>query len=269
LSVLEFVRQNKYDEFPMRLAEQVASAGRAAAHYGLLRSLVRESFSPSYFETIRASHGEPAVLKDSLDIVARIDRKGLSEIFEQYKNTDPAPGFSKYLDAPTHVARAVRHARALGLHASPPRRILDIGSGAGYFPFVCRYYGHQATAMDIGTNEMYVRLRALLDVPCIRHRIEAVQALPSDGAKYDWVTGFQILFDRRPDRTPWSRQEWAFFLGDLGLHLAAESRIFLDLNTFKPEDADVLRDNLQYFREQGAEVDGRQVLLSGSKRRAI
>ncbi len=246
----------------MKITETVTTILRGAIHFGNLRLLVKASFVPSYVDTLQASHGDADVIQDSLQIVSRIDRRGFSKIVEQYKNASPAPGYSKYLDASTHVTRAVWHARALGLHRSPPLQILDIGSGAGYFPLVCQFYGHHAKALDLGDNEMYARVKSLLKIDSLLHRIESFQLLPADALKYDVITGFQILFDRLPDGSLWSPREWESFLRDLRTHLNLGGRIVLGLNTVPRKDRAKQKENVRFFQQQGALIQDRMVLIS-------
>lgn len=260
---LEFTRPggNRYDDaHVMRIRQNTISFLRGALHFRALGQLVRGSLAPSYLQTLLASRGDPDVLQDALQVISRIDRDGFSKIYDKFKGTSLAPGFSKYLDASTHVARAVQHARSLGLHRAAPLRLLDIGSGPGYFSFACQFYGHASKGLDIGDNEMYVGLKKLLKVECVVHRIEAFQPLPADGLNYDIITCFQLLFDRRPDGTPWSPRKWSYFLREVASHLNPGGRLILELNTVQEKDRAMRAENLRFLRELGA-VEQDSVLL--------
>src|SRR5262245_66568700 len=61
----------------------------------------------------------------------------------------------KYLRLPLYLRDSVARAVALGLDRSPPLRVLDLGSGAGYFLLACRHFGHDALGFDLPANEFY------------------------------------------------------------------------------------------------------------------
>ncbi|MCI0607233.1 hypothetical protein L0156_29985 [bacterium] len=56
---------------------------------------------------------------------------------------------SKHWNITERMEIAVSHARILGLHRASPKRVLDLGAGCGYFAYVCNYYGHEATGVDV------------------------------------------------------------------------------------------------------------------------
>ena len=51
----------------------------------------------------------------------------------------------------------------LGLHRSPPRRkVLDLGTGCGYFPYICNYFGHTTVTTDLDAVPMYDEITEFL-----------------------------------------------------------------------------------------------------------
>jgi len=88
-------------------------------------------------------------------------------------------GYTKFLDAETFVPANLERLKAAGLFEEDGRvrRVLDIGSGPGYFVSMARLAGHVAMAMDvppcrIGTDEGGVvmsKLSNALDVYPIPH----------------------------------------------------------------------------------------------------
>ncbi len=93
--------------------------------------------------------------KDLEKIIKTIDLKAFQIFVEKYKDSFPAPGYSKYLDIRTHVDDKIFEAYKLKLNKSRSLEILDIGTGTGYFPFVCNFYGHNPTSLDVDDIQMY------------------------------------------------------------------------------------------------------------------
>jgi len=167
-------------------------------------------------------------------------------------------------DIATYVALQVRYARELGLapgSAQGRRRVLDIGTGAGYFPFVCRYYGHQTAAIDLDTTPMYNDLVRLLGVDRVTWRVVPFVPLPDFPERFDCVTAMQLKFNTRPNGGPWGREEWGFFLEDLANRVAhPDAQVFLGFNADRSGVA-VASDLAAFLREGGATVDDWKVTL--------
>ena len=140
----------------------------------------------------------------------------------------------KYLDVAFFTLQKLLLARQLGLHRGPARRVLDIGTGGGHFPWVCRFYGHQSVAIDV-KNTFYDSLAACFDVQRIVVPVEAQTPLPDLGGRFDLITACGIVFNEKSRsegrRVYWSIEEWRFFLNDLVAHqLGPSGTIFLKLN---------------------------------------
>ena len=54
----------------------------------------------------------------------------------------------------------------LNLHKKKGLNILDLGSGAGYFPYATNFLGHNSVALDMQENELYNLMKKLLNVKC-------------------------------------------------------------------------------------------------------
>ena len=80
----------------------------------------------------------------------------LSSIKAKYEIANPGISYQKYMDIDYWLFENLRRAYVLGLHKMTGKiAILDIGTGPGYFPFICGFYGHDAEALDVPDNEMY------------------------------------------------------------------------------------------------------------------
>ena len=98
-------------------------------------------------------------------LVWQIQQAGFGRICQRYtKNGAPKRTSLKYLGLKAHVARAVGDAGRLKLLATGPKRILDLGCGAGYFLYALRDQGHDVLGMDLDDDPMYNDIVTLLDM---------------------------------------------------------------------------------------------------------
>jgi SAM-dependent methyltransferase len=159
-----------------------------------------------------------------------IDAAALADLERRYGEADPAPGYSKYLDVRYWLHAKLRRVHALGLHRPPYRRVLDLGTGTGYFPFLASTLGNSSVALDVGDIPFYDEMIALLGVERHSHTIHAYEPLPALG-RFDLVTAFQICFNRRENGEDWGVAEWDFFRRDVGDHLLEPGgRLVLEFN---------------------------------------
>lgn len=190
-----------------------------------------------------------------------VDRGRFDALRERYFR----PGFttkpSKYLDIEDWMRRNVKRVREQDIRPAPPRlRILDIGSGAGYFLHIVRCLGHEPLGLDIDEQPIFRETFEALGLPRVIHRIEAFQPLPNLGASFDLVTAHLTCFNRRGDGSHWGREEWDFFLGDLESRMNPGGQMQFLLNALR--DGRHMEDDLRdYFLSRGARVDRRKVYL--------
>jgi hypothetical protein len=159
----------------------------------------------------------------------------------------------KFLDVKTFLPTTIKRAYQLGLHQSKPQHILDIGTGVGYFPVVCKYYGHTAIAIDQDGNEVFEDATKWLKVDRRHWEIKPFEPIAFLGQRFDLITAFMVNFDRvkESDYETWGIKEWEFFLSDLAEnHLNDGGRLVLLLNPQGRENAGVLK----YFAEKGATI---------------
>lgn len=161
----------------------------------------------------------------------------------------------KFLDVKTFLPITIKRAYLLGLSQSKPLRILDIGTGVGYFPVVCKYYGHTVVAIDRDGNQAFEDVTKWLNVERRSWEIKPFSPIPYLDEKFDLVTAFMVNFDRYepPDYAPWDIKEWDFFLADMARnHLKEGGRLVLLLNSHTLEVPSVMK----CFAEKGAHIDG-------------
>lgn len=156
----------------------------------------------------------------------------------------------KFLDLKTFVPITLKRAHHLGLHESPPLDILDIGTGVGFFPVICDYYGHRCVAIDRDGNQVFEDATKWLQVD--RRSWEITRRVPIAplGKRFDLITAFMVNFDRDKDADykTWPPEDWEFFLRDLvDNHLKPGGRIALLLNPHTRATKEVV----DYLRTQG------------------
>jgi SAM-dependent methyltransferase len=182
-----------------------------------------EAYRRAWRRVRRALHPIPV-----RPLMAKIDQRRLGEIQARYPYS-PLKA-SKYTDVEQWLKLNIERVQDLKLHQSPPREILDLGCGGGFFLFICRELGHRGLGLD---KEGFPVFRELIDLLQVERKfceIKAFQPLPDLGRRFDWITGFSTGFNRKEDRSLWGPREWSFFLHDLGGHLRPGGKMFFGLN---------------------------------------
>ena len=187
--------------------------------------------------------------------ILRTINLGQFKVFqERYRTASPDPGYSKYLNIKIWLEKSLHNYYALDLHRSGPIKILDIGTGCGYFPFICNYYGHQSIALDLDEVPMYREITEFLRIDRRIWKVNPYERLPDVGAKFNLVTAFLVCFNNHDTPDVWGTKEWAFFLNDLAKNqVVTKGRVFLLLN----EETDGRyydKRLLSFFNNNGAKV---------------
>ena len=209
----------------------------------------RMYFLPKVFLQIFFSEGPGHALKflSNFRKIRTEIRSRLSGIMEEYRLKNPGIAYQKYLDLDYWVLECMRRFYRLGLHKeSAGKKILDLGTGAGYFPFVCNYYGHRAEALDVPDNEMYNNTIRALGINRYQQYIRA----------------FMICFNNHKTPQVWHIKEWDFFLKTIAeKNLNKGGNLFFSFNA-ESEEEPVSRELLGYFSNHQAVINGCEVLLT-------
>lgn len=195
-----------------------------------------------------------------------IDSKEFYKIKEKYKNEKKYQGSKsklkgiKYLRFNVRYRGRLRYAMKLGLDNCSPMKILDIGTGVGYFPYICNRYGHDGHAMDLGDYAVFNDLIQLLGVNRMDYCVKPFERLPAVKKKYDLITAFLICFNNHNKKGLWGIKEWAFFLKDLAENqLNPKGKVFFHFNyekkTGKPFDVKLA----DFFLQHGAKIHKNEV----------
>lgn len=205
---------------------------------------------------------------DLYSLLSRIRTPKFREIVNKYKDYDPYPGYSKYLNVKPWLLDNIWRAYMLGLNKKgPAKTILDIGTGNGYFPYVCMFYGHKVRTIDVGFNPIFNELIAYLNIPRREYAVKAFEEIPEFDVKFDVVTGFHTYFNGHRTKELWGIKEWDFFLRNLKQNLCNEgAEAFFIINKEHDTNSCYTSELLEYFLQKGAEIDDNRVYFKNFDR---
>ena len=170
--------------------------------------------------------------------------------------------WTKYLDADAWLAKNIRIVKDLGLVETPPRDVLDLGCGGGFFLATCRALGSRVLGLDLDTDVVLNEMIALLKIRRLAWMIRPFVTLPVFGKRFDLITAFMICFNLPMNRPAWTPAEWDFLLDDLAGSLRPRGRLVLSLNRQLDDNAlysDALR---AFFESRGALVEGKRLTFT-------
>ena len=207
-------------------------------------------------------------------IKKRVDTARFEAVREKYRkpdsNFEDRRSYFKYFDLDPVIRRDYERVRQLDLEHSPPKRILDIGCGFGYFMLACSHFGHQPLGLDfedpnVEYTKMFGEVCALLGQKRQLHKIERFEPLPEMGEPFDFITAHQICFTNfnQPDR--WDVPEWKYFLPDLATHLTPDGKVLFRFSLPEKEDRYFSEPLEAYFLSLGADIQGSVVRFDRSQ----
>jgi len=226
-----------------------------------LQKLLSTDFFASAFEHL--SRGTHPVNKQR--ILETLDRAQFEKLREQYPYRPGSPRINRFEDVVYWIEINIERAQDLWLDRAPPIRIVDLGCGAGYFLYICKFFGHEVLGLDTDNEPLFRATTALLDVPRVIGRIERQTPLPDLGGKFDLVTAHRICFHRIGhvrDGVEWSAADWEFFINDIRTRfLNEDGRLLLDFNP-RPDGSSFFTPRLrEFFLSQGARIFRSKALL--------
>jgi SAM-dependent methyltransferase len=217
-------------------------------------------FASAYEHLSRLTH--PVNKRRILD---DIDWLRFRDLRHKYPYRPGSPQINRFEDVVYWIDINVERAQDLWLDRAPPLRILDIGSGAGYFLYVCKHFGHDVLGFDTDNEPLFRATVELLNVPRIIGQVDRQTPLPNLGGKFDLVTAHRICFHRIGkvrERVEWSTADWEFFINDVRTNLLNEpGRLLLDFNP-RPDGSSFFTFELrEFFLSQGARIFRSKALL--------
>src|ERR1700748_2761952 len=115
---------------------------------------------------------------DTKRVIETIDAVEFEKIRRRYAVADPGADWPKYLDLDRWIGINIRRIRQTELDLARPKRILDLGCGAGYFLYIAQLLGHSGVGLDMDRLSMFREVTRLLGVRRVVQRIDAFQPLP-------------------------------------------------------------------------------------------
>ena len=227
-----------------------------------LRKLFSTELFRSAFEHLsRATH--PVNTRRILD---DIDWLQFKDLRHKYPCRPGSPQINRFEDVVYWIDINVERAQDLWLDRTSPLRILDLGSGAGYFLYVCKHLGHDVLGFDTDNEPLFRATTELLDVRRVIGQIERQTPLPDLHQPFDLVTAHRICFNRIGkvrDGMEWSTDDWKFFITDVRTRFLTENgRLLLDFNP-RPDGSSFFTPVLrQFFLSQGARIFRSKALLA-------
>src|SRR5256886_12615233 len=195
----------------------------------LQKLLSPELFASAFEHLSRLTH--PVNKRRLLDNIDWLQFKSLRH---QYPYRPGSPQINRFEDVVYWIEINIERAQDLWLDRAPPMRILDLGCGAGYFLYICKFFGHNVLGFDTDTEPLFRATTELLGVPRVIGRIERQTPLPDLGGRFDLVTAHRICFHRIGrvrDGVEWSPADWEFFINDIRTGLLNETgRLLIDFN---------------------------------------
>jgi SAM-dependent methyltransferase len=205
---------------------------------------------------------------DRKRVIETIDPAGFEQIRKRYAVANPGADWPKYLDLNRWIEINIRRIREVELDLSRPKRILDLGCGAGYFLYIAQLLGHRGIGLDIDRVAMFRDITRLLGVRRVVQRIDAFRPLPDLGQKFDLITAFMICFNNHKMPGLWKVPEWEFFLDDLAKHLKARGQVWLELN-LEYDETFYTPELKEFFQERGARVNEHKIIFSSGLRAPV
>lgn len=189
-----------YLDFPDWLWHTAEHA--AAIDHGYLEWLftIFESIDFYRFENIRTRYQQASLAETARPVTVP---HGIWRFF-------PSEGYNRFVNLEHFLDVEAVKACMLGLHRSHPMRILDIGTGCGYFPYVCNRLGHEALGFDMEGVAVFDAVVDFLNIKRITGVVETFKPLPDLGNPFDLITAYHAAF-----YNDWQATEWDFFLKDL------------------------------------------------------
>ncbi len=178
----------------------------------------------------------PALLKAESHVrplIATMDRASIASIIRTFTENKRFADGRKYLKLNVYLRDSLARTVALGLDRSPPLRVLDLGSGAGYFLVACRHFGHSVIGFDLPGNGFYAAMFRALKLDRVESAIMPFAPLKGLDGQFDLITAYAVTFSKQgriPGATEWSKAEWHYFLNDLRRILRPGGRLFLRMN---------------------------------------
>lgn len=159
------------------------------------------------------------------DIIKSVGQKNIIDLYNKTSNRYFNPEVvQKYIQEKLSVAHYLR------LHETSNKKLIDIGTGAGWFPYICNLYGHTCIGTDLLGRPEYDPIYDFLNVD-IREELVYAQKPFGLKDKVNYIVSLRSFFPNRP--TVWEIEDWKYFFNDIKKNIKDDGGIYLGCNTGK------------------------------------
>jgi hypothetical protein len=158
---------------------------------------------------------------------------------KKLKEIGVSSGNKYFINAIDTITEQLGWANHLRLYEMETIDILDIGTGGGFFPYICELYGHRAQSCDERFSLPWENGYKHLNVDPIDYLVKKNQSVENTfNQKFDLIVSFRSFVGTTRQWIPkddidiWEVNDWQFFLKDCSNFLLKNnsSRIFFSCN---------------------------------------
>jgi len=202
------------------------------------------------------------IISDYIKVKKIINNK--FESLDEFKETSDLESFEKYfLFKENFIQHAFIRAINLDIDKTQNLSILDLGTGAGYFPFICNYYGNDAESIDIKGNTFYDKSTRALGLTKFHQEIKYNEDLIPE-KKYDLICAYMICFNGHRTKDVWGVNEWKIFITSIiKKNLKISGKIFLSFNL--EDDGNPFSSELEnFFTFFAKKISNNEILIQNT-----
>tara|TARA_B100000900_G_scaffold164155_1_gene139419 strand:+ start:18710 stop:19378 length:669 start_codon:yes stop_codon:yes gene_type:complete len=155
------------------------------------------------------------------DIVDSLGYDNITMIGHTAENRYLKDAVRKYIQEKLSVAHY------LNLHELKKQKLIDIGTGAGWFPYICKMYGHECIGTDFLGRKEYDPVYKFLDIDVREELIHANTPFGLED-KVDYIVSLRAFFPNRPKI--WTMPQWKYFFKDIIKNINNNGGMYLGCN---------------------------------------
>lgn len=243
---------------------KVAIAAKSSQMKGLVPAVVESTRIPrfdgmasSIVQVLRAGRVDPHILRETRRIMGELPEGVVEKFLALYRERDDTDRRvkSKYYNLPVHIAHAVWQAKQLGLYDQRPgARIVDLGTGFGYFPMVCDSIGHSATGLDWDRWKVYESISGDIQIDRREWVVTPEEPMPRMAEPLDLVTAFRPVFYYEFEQDSlWGEEKWRTFFRAVSTRLHDKGCLYIGENRISENQKPPRSVMRQYFQKLGAQ----------------
>lgn len=126
-----------------------------------------------------------------------------------------------------HIQEKLSVAHYLELHKTKNKTLIDIGTGAGWFPYICKLYGHSCIGTDILNRDNYQPIYDWLNLDVREELVYPYKPFGLDD-RVDYIVSLRSFFPNRPKI--WEIDEWRYFFNDIKKNINETGGMYLGCN---------------------------------------